>query len=93
MEIIGQILLFALEAYFWIIIISVVMSWLIAFEVVNAKSPQAQNLLALLAKATEPVYKQLRKFIPMIGGIDVTPMIVIFAIMILKNIVVKVFIY
>ncbi len=89
----GQILILALDIYFWIIIISVISSWLIAFEVINTRNPQAANLMRLLNKATEPVFAPLRKFIPAIGGIDITPIIVIFGIQILKNVVARLFIY
>ena len=65
------------------------MSWLIAFEVVNLRNPQAANLMKLLEKATEPVYKPLRKYIPSIGGIDITPIIVIFGIYLAKNLVIR----
>lgn len=89
MNIIGQLLIFILDVYFYIIIASVIISWLIAFEVLNVKNPQAQNLIRLLNKVTEPVYKPLRKFIPPIGGIDITPIIVIFAIFLLQNLIVR----
>ncbi len=89
MNIIGQLLIFILDVYFYIIIASVIISWLIAFEVLNVKNPQAQNLIKLLNKLTEPVYKPLRKFIPPIGGIDITPIIVIFAIFLLQNLIVR----
>ncbi|MDP7143228.1 MAG: YggT family protein [Alphaproteobacteria bacterium] len=93
MEFIGRLLVVLLDIYFWIIIISVVISWLIAFDVVNARSAQAQNLIRLLNKATDPVYRRLRKFIPDIGGIDITPMIVIFALVLLQNFIRNIFIY
>ncbi len=88
MEFLGKIAFFVLDVYFWIIITSVVMSWLIAFEVINTRNPQANNLLGLLEKATEPVYRPLRKYIPAIGGIDITPIIVIFGIYLAKDLVV-----
>lgn len=91
MSIIGSLLHFALEIYFYIIIASVIISWLIAFEVLNVKNPQAQNLVKLLNKLTEPVYKPLRKYIPPIAGIDVTPIIVIFGIFLLQELVIRVF--
>lgn len=91
MSIIGNILHFALELYFYIIIASVIISWLIAFEVMNLKNPQAQNLVKLLNKLTEPVYKPLRKYIPSIAGIDVTPIIVIFGIFLLQELVLRIF--
>ena len=90
---IGQLLLLALQAYFWIIIAGVVISWLIAFEVVNTKNQQARNLVALLEKATDPVYKPLRKYIPPIGGIDITPIIVIIGISVLQRIVYSFFMH
>lgn len=91
MTMLGKLLLFALDIYLWIIVLSVVISWLMAFEVINAKSEQARNLLRLLAKATDPVFKPLRKYVPPIGGIDITPIIIVFAIFLAKELVVKMF--
>ncbi len=89
MDLIANLLLFALEVYFWIIITSVVISWLIAFEVINTRNPQAANIVRMLEKATEPVYKPIRKVIPPLGGIDITPIIVIFGIYLARNLVVR----
>ena len=89
MSAIGHLLLFLLKVYFWIIIIQVAVSWLLAFEVIRPGSPQARNLMRLLEKATDPVYKPLRKFIPPIGGIDITPMVVILIIFALENLIVR----
>lgn len=91
MEFLGQLLLLALDIYLWVILISVILSWLLAFGVINARSPQAQKILDLLDRATDPVYRPLRRVIPPLGGIDITPMIVIIGIMIAKNIVAQLF--
>ena len=91
MYLIGKLLLLVLEVYFWIIIASVVISWLIAFDVVNIKNQQARNLMDLLYRATEPVYRPIRKYIPPIAGIDITPIIVIIGLSILQNIVMSLF--
>lgn len=91
MSFIGSILLFALQIYLWIIILSVILSWLIAFEVVNPRNEKAQNLIRLLDRVTEPVYRPLRKYIPSIGGIDLSPIVVIFGIYILERIVIRLF--
>ncbi len=90
---IGQILILLLKIFFWIIILQVVLSWLIAFDVINVRNQKAVNLIQLLNKITDPVFRPLRKFIPSIGGIDITPIIVIFAISILQNIIANIFIY
>jgi len=87
----GKILLLLLDVFLWIIIIQVALSWLIAFNVVNTSNPQARNFVTLLDKITSPVFKPLRKFIPAIGGIDITPIIVIFGIYLLQNLVVTIF--
>lgn len=91
MIMIGKLLLLALDVFFWIIIIQVVVSWLIAFDVINARNPQAANLVRLINRVTDPVYRPLRKFIPPIAGIDITPIIVILGIEIAKRVVVAVF--
>lgn len=88
MFLIGKLLLLALEIYLWVIIVSVVISWLIAFEVFNTRNPQAANIVKMLNRATEPVYRPLRKFIPPLGGIDITPIVVIFGIYLAKEIVI-----
>jgi YggT family protein len=91
MSFIGQLLLLILDIYFWIIIASVIISWLVAFEVVNVKNQQARNLMDLLHRATEPVYRPIRKYVPPIGGIDITPIIVIIGISILQQMVFSLF--
>ncbi len=91
MEFVGQLLIFGLDIFFWIIIAQVVISWLIAFDVINVKNQQAQNLIALIHKITDPIYKPLRKYIPAIAGIDISPIIIIIAINLLKGVIASVF--
>lgn len=84
-----SLLSLAITVYIWIIIIQVLVHWLIIFELINADNPQARKLLDLLKKVTDPVYQPLRKFIPPIGGIDITPIIVILGLSFLQNIIVS----
>ena len=93
MVILGQLLILLLNIFFWIIIAQVVLSWLIAFDVINIRNAKAQNLILMLNKITEPVFRPLRKVIPAIGGIDITPIIIIFAISFLQKIIAQIFIY
>ena len=88
MYVIASILSLAINLYILVIIIQVAVSWLIAFEVINADNAQAKNLLALLKKLTDPVYKPIRKYIPPIGGIDLTPLIVIIGLQLIEHFVV-----
>lgn len=93
MAFIGEILLLLLNVCFWIIIVQVVLSWLITFEVINIRNPQAANFVRLIDRVTAPVYRPLRKLIPPIAGIDITPIILIFGIYLLKSLVTGIFIY
>ncbi|MBU6234519.1 MAG: YggT family protein [Alphaproteobacteria bacterium] len=88
---IGQLLLLAIDIYTFIIIAQVVISWLVAFGVLNLANPQATRLMDALDKATDPVMKPIRRFIPPLGGIDITPIIVIFGLMLLQRVVAIIF--
>lgn len=81
-----NILSIIIDIYVWIIIASAAVSWLIAFEVINVRNEQAANLVNLLNRLTEPVYKPLRKYIPPLGGVDVTPIVVIILLYLLRSI-------
>lgn len=93
MAFLGQILILALDFYLWIIIASVVISWLLAFDVISLRNPQAQNLVRLIGKATDPVFIPLRKYIPPLGGFDLTPLVVIFGIYLLQRMIAQLFIF
>jgi YggT family protein len=87
MQIIGELLLFILNIFTFVIIAQVVISWLVVFGVVNLANPQATNLINLLGRITDPVMQPIRRFVPALGGIDITPIIVIFGIMLLQRLV------
>lgn len=86
----AKLLTLALDIYMYIIIASVVVSWLIAFDVINRNHRQAANLVYALKRATDPVYKPIRKFIPPIAGFDLSPIIVLIVIAVLKDIIVRI---
>jgi len=89
--VIGKLLILLLDIFFWIIIINVLISWLVAFGVFNIRNHQAANLVGLLNRVTEPVFAPLRRYIPPIAGIDITPIIVIFGIYILQEVIRSIF--
>ena len=85
MGIIAYFISLAFDIYIGIIIIQIAVGWLIVFDVINANNAQAQNLITLLKRATDPVFKPLRKYVPPIGGIDITPIIVILGLSFLRS--------
>ena len=91
MAILGQLLYFALEIYIFIIIAGVIVSWLVAFNVLSTAHPATGRLMDFLGRVTDPVMKPVQRFIPPIGGIDISPIIVIIGLIILQNMVVRLF--
>ncbi len=79
---IAQILLSVL---WWLIIIQAVMSWLIAFNVINTYNEVVGQIWTVLDRMTEPLYRPIRRIMPDFGGLDLTPMVVLIAIMILRG--------
>jgi YggT family protein len=66
-----------LELYIWVIIASVVLSWLIAFNVINTGNSFVHQIGDCLHRATEPALRPLRGFLPNLGGIDIAPVVLI----------------
>ncbi len=91
MALIGSLIILGLQIYLFIVIIQVALSWLVAFDIVNEKNEAAQNLTALTRRATDPIFIPLRKYIPPVGGIDLTPLVVFIGVQILISIVGSVF--
>ena len=61
----------------WAIIISAVMSWLVAFDVINLRNQFAYNVVRFLDAVTRPVLRPFQRIIPPLGGVDISPIIVI----------------
>lgn len=88
MSLIADILFLLLDIYLYIIIAYVIISWLLAFGVFNASNPKARQITEILQKLTDPVLKPIQKAIPPIAGIDLSPIIVIIGIQIIKRVIV-----
>jgi YggT family protein len=65
-----------LEIYKWIVIAAVIVSWLIVFNVINTYNSFVRSLLHMLSALTEPVFRRVRKFLPPMGGLDLSPIVV-----------------
>ena len=74
-----------LGIYVWVIIISVVLSWLVAFDVVNARNEVMRMILQVTYNLTEPILRPIRQFMPNLGGIDISPVIVLLGIMFARS--------
>jgi len=73
--------------YIIIIIAAVVVSWLVAFGVLNTYNHFARSLIRALEAMTEPVFRLIRRILPPLGGLDLSPMIVLLALYFLRMVV------
>jgi YggT family protein len=77
--------------YIWLLIASAVLSWLIAFNVVNTQNRFVYMVVDFLYKVTEPALRPIRTIMPNLGGIDVSPVILIFGLFFLRNLLFEYF--
>ena len=75
-----QLAQFLLTIFWWIIIIQVVLSWLILFNVLNLSSNGVRNFIRALDRIMEPIYRPIRKVLPDFGGLDFSPLILLLVI-------------
>lgn len=80
-----QTLVFALDIYWWILIGSAIFSWLYAFNVVNSRNQFVGMIADFLFRVTEPVLSPIRRLLPNLGGIDISPIIVLLIIFFLRQ--------
>jgi YggT family protein len=74
-----------LSLYIWVLIIGAVMSWLVAFGVINMHNRFVQMASDFMFRLTEPLLKPIRRILPPMGGLDLSPLILIFIIMFLQR--------
>ena len=77
--------------YLWIIIINAILSWLVAFNVLNTQNRFVFSVLDVTYKLTDPALNKIRRFIPTFGSIDISPVILILLLMFLRNLIFEVF--
>ena len=77
--------------YIWVLITNAIISWLVAFNVLNTSNRFVYSVLEISYKLTEPPLSFIRKYIPSIGSIDISPIILILGLMFLRNLVFELF--
>ena len=82
-----DVILLALQLYVWVLIASAILSWLIAFNVVNTRNTVVSTIWDFLYRITEPVLRPIRNALPYMGGIDLSPLVVILLIYLLQRVI------
>lgn len=80
-----QTIVLALDLYWWIIIASAIFSWLYAFNVVNSRNQVVGTIGNMLFRLTEPALKPIRRFMPDLGGIDISPIVLLLALFFIRQ--------
>jgi YggT family protein len=88
MRAILDILLAALDLYKFVVVAGAILSWLIAFGVVNIRNDLVRSVWNLFLAVTEPFLRPIRRFLPNTGGVDISPIILLLAVMLIERIIV-----
>ena len=80
-------LVLVIDLYIWVVIASAILSWLIAFNVVNTSNRFVYSVAETLYRLTEPALRPIRSIIPNLGGIDISPVILILFLLFIRDVV------
>jgi YggT family protein len=82
-----QFISYLLTIYVYIVIAMAILSWLIAFNVVNTRNPVVRMIAELLYRLTEPALRPIRNLLPNMGGIDISPIILFLIIIFIQSVI------
>ena len=80
-----QTIVLAIDIYWWLIIASAIFSWLFAFNVINGRNQFVATIGDFLSRVTEPALRPIRRVMPDLGGIDISPIILLLALFFLRQ--------
>jgi YggT family protein len=80
-----------ISIYLWVIIINALLSWLVAFNILNTQNRFVFSVLDTTYKLTDPFLNKIRRFVPTFGSVDISPIILILGLMFLRNLVFEIF--
>ena len=82
-----QTLNFILQIVWWVFLVMIIMSWLISFNVINTRNQFVAGLWRALNQITEPILRPIRRIVPPVGGLDLSPLIVFIIIFFLQSLI------
>ena len=82
-----DVILIALQLYMWLVIAAAILSWLIAFNVVNTRNQLVATISEFLYRITEPALRPIRQLLPNLGGIDISPVILFLVIVFIERVI------
>lgn len=88
MRVILEIILLILELYWWVLIATIIFSWLISFNVINTRNQFVEIVWRALTALTEPFLAPIRRFMPNLGGLDISPIVLFIAIYAVRRMII-----
>lgn len=85
-----SVIIFALNIYVWLVIGSAILSWLVHFGVINTRNQFVSMIGEFLWRVTEPALRPIRRFMPNLGGIDISPIILILIIYFVQKVLINI---
>ena len=87
MQAVLAVILYILEIYRWVLIAMIIMSWLISFNVINTRNGFVEGLWRVLNQLTEPVLRPIRRIMPNLSGLDISPIIAFIIIFFIQQVI------
>ncbi|MFN8723605.1 MAG: YggT family protein, partial [Rhodospirillales bacterium] len=91
MDIVAEMLIMVIGWYIWLLIASAILSWLIVFNVLNARNQFVDRIGDFLYRITEPALRPIRRFVPYIGGVDISPVVLILLLIFAQRMLARIF--
>lgn len=89
MNLVVDILRILLDVVWWIIVVQAILSWLIAFNVINTHNDFVRQVWQSLEKMTDPIYRPIRKILPDFGGLDLSPLVVLVGLAVFDRVLIE----
>ena len=83
-----EIVLIVIQLFIYVLVASAVLSWLVAFNVINTQNRFVYTIGDFLFRVTEPALRQVRRYVPFMGGVDISPLVLILALILFEKLVV-----
>ena len=84
-----SLILTVINLYIWVLIASAILSWLLAFNILNTHNRFVYLLSDFLYRITEPALRPIRRVVPLLGGVDVSPVVLILLLIFVQNLIIE----
>lgn len=78
-----------INIYIWTLLAYIISSWLVAFKIINPWQPAVRMIINILARLHEPILRQVRRYLPDLGGIDLSPIVLFLAAQFIRNLLIS----